>query len=335
MSPKNVLFFLFCAAAAFPSCHKSGGSSSGPTIYTAGEWGNTTYNVAAYWVNNRLVSLTDTLHVSFARAVYATGNDVYVAGTIGTIGNANSNIPVYWKNGQEVRLDSANFDAIANAIVVANGNVYVAGEDYGYAAFWINGQGSIVNGAFVSSAISSMAVSGTDVYLLGIDSLRNPCFWKNGQLTELQGANISASAIAVEGNDVYIAGQQIDTITNNWKAVLWKNGILTSLSDGSLDVLINSIAVDDTDVYISGNTQVAGSGYRASVWKNGQLLSLAAGSSDLLYGWGVAAVNGAVYVGGNVSAPGQVIAAYWSANGVVELDKNPAQSSTVWGIFVK
>ena len=67
---ENVLFLLFCAAAAFRSCHKSGGSASGPTVYTAGEWGNTQYNVAAYWVNNRLVSLTDTMHVSLARAVY-------------------------------------------------------------------------------------------------------------------------------------------------------------------------------------------------------------------------------------------------------------------------
>ena len=57
-------------------------------------------------------------------------------------------------------LDSGNFDAIANAIVVANGNVYVAGEDYGYAVYWVNGQETRLNGAFVSSDVSSMAVSG-------------------------------------------------------------------------------------------------------------------------------------------------------------------------------
>ena len=73
---------------------------------------------------------------------------------------------------------------------------------------------------------------------------------------------------------MYVAGQQLDTVTNNRKAILWKNGVLTSLSDGSQDVVINSIAIDDTDVYICGNTTLAGSGYAASVWKNGQLLPL-------------------------------------------------------------
>jgi len=329
-----VRFFLLCAVAVFCSCHKSGGGS-GPTVYTAGEWGNTQYNVAAYWVNNRLVSLTDTMHVSWARSVYVSGNDVYVSGVIGTTGSAYSNIPVYWKNGQAVQLDSGNFDAIANAIVVANGNVYVAGEDYGYAVYWVNGQETRLSGAFVSSGVSSMAVSGSDVYLLGIDTLRNPCYWKNGLLTVLPGTYAAASAIAVSGNDVYVGGQQLDTVTNNRKAILWKNGVLTALSDGSQDVVINSIAIDDTDVYICGNTTIPGSGYAASVWKNGQLLPLGTGSANLLYGWGVAAVNGVVYIGGNESAPGQTIAAYWSANGVVELDKNPAQSSTVWGIFVR
>jgi hypothetical protein len=334
MTAKNTILFILCAGLAFVSCHKSGGSSSGTTVYTAGEWGNTTYNVAAYWVNNRLVSLTDTMHVAFARAIYVSGNDVYVAGVVGPIGSGVSNVPVYWKNGQVHQLSTANFATFASAIVVANGNVYVAGEDYGYAVYWVNGQEARLSGAFFSSEAASIAVDGNDVYILGVDSLSNPCFWKNGVLTELTGAYAFASGIAVSGGDVYVAGDQLDTITGNRRAIAWKNGILDSFSDGSQDVLVNSIAIDGTDVYICGNAQ-GPAGYIPMVWRNGQVLPVQTGSSGTLYAWGVAVVNGVAYVGGNESAPGQVVAAYWSAGGVTELDKNPRHSSTVWGIFAR
>jgi hypothetical protein len=335
MSPKNTILFLLYAASAFGSCHKSGGSSSSATtVYTAGYWGNARYNVAAYWVNSRLVSLTDTMHFAWAKAICVSDSDVYVAGMIGAIANTYSNIPVYWKNGQAIQLGTSNVASIADAIVVANGNVYVAGDDDGYAVYWVNGQETRLNGAYLGSVANSLAISGSDVYVIGADTLLNPCFWKNGQRTELQGKYTSPSAIAVSGDDVYIAGQQIDTITGNRKAIVWKNGELNWLSDGSQDVQVNSISIDGTDLYVCGNTQGVTS-FVATVWKDGQLLPIEAGFSTALYAWGVAAVNGAVYVGGNESSPGQTIAAYWSAGGVVELDKNAKQSSNVWGIFVK
>ena len=334
MTAKNTIICVLCAATALSACHKSGGSSSGPTIYTAGEWGNTTYNVAAYWVNNRLVSLTDTFHVAFARSIFVSGNDVYVAGVVGPIGNGVSNVPVYWKNGQEIPLSTANFATFASAICVSDGNVYVAGEDYGYAVYWVNGKETRLSGAYFSSEAACVAVDGSDVYVLGVDSFKNPCYWKNGQPTELKGVDVSASSLAVSGGDVYVAGQQFDILTNNRRAIVWKNGVADLLSDGSEDVLVSSIAIDGSDIYVCGNT--AGStGYVSTVWKNGQLLPVQGVSAGPLYAWGVAAVNGTVYVGGNESAPGQVIAAYWSAGGVTELDKNPKHSSTVWGIFVR
>jgi hypothetical protein len=334
MTAKNIIIFLLCAGTLFGACHKSGGSSSGPTVYTAGEWGNTTYNVAAYWVNNRLVSLTDTMHVAFARSIFVSGNDVYVAGVVGPIGNGVSNVPVYWKNGQENPLSVANFATFASSIYVSNGNVYVSGEDYGYAVYWVNGKETRLSGAYFSSEAVSIAVDGSDVYVLGVDSLKNPCFWKNGQPTELKGVYITAVCLAVSGGDVYVAGQQFDTLTNNRRAILWKNGVADSLSDGSADVLVSSLTIDGSDIYVCGNT-AGPTGYVSTVWKNGQLLPMQGGSSGPLYAWGVGVVNGAVYVGGNESAPGQIIAAYWSAGGVTELDKNLKHSSTVWGIFVR
>jgi hypothetical protein len=112
-------------------------------------------------------------------------------------------------------------------------------------------------------------------------------------------------------------------------AVYWKNGQVVQLG-----AAIPASYADGTDVYVCGNTN-NGSSYVSTVWKNGQLLPIQTAASGPLFAWGIGIGNGAVYVGGNERAPGQAIAAYWSAGGVVELDKNPAQSSNVWGIFVK
>jgi hypothetical protein len=101
---RNSSLILLIALIMFNSCKKSGGNSSGPTVYAAGFWGNSGSSVAAYWVNGRVISLTDTTQYAIALAICASENDVYVAGSVGALANASSNVATYWKNGQAVHL---------------------------------------------------------------------------------------------------------------------------------------------------------------------------------------------------------------------------------------
>jgi hypothetical protein len=316
----------------FNSCKKSGGDSSGPTVYAAGYWGNTRYSVAAYWVNGRLVSLTDTTQYGIAVAICASGNDVYAAGTVGALANTSSNVATYWKNGQAVQLGAPGVSS-AQAIAVEGADVYVAGGDRGYPVYWQNGEEVILKGGRIPSDGISIAVSGGDVYVVGEDSLYNPCYWKNGQLIELPGLYCQAAAIAVSGNNVYVAGRQIDSTTSNWEAILWTNGVSSMLSTDTLGSDAGMLVIDGPDVYVGGNV-----GHVSAVWKNGQPYPIPATPSYQVYAWSMGVVDGKVYVGGNALSLNPTLtvqAAYWSEDGLVILDKNPAQGSNVWGIFVK
>jgi hypothetical protein len=328
---RNSGLILLIALIMFNSCKKSGGNSSGPTVYAAGYWGNTRYSVAAYWVNGRLVSLTDTTQYAIAVAICASGNDVYAAGVVGALTNSSSNVATYWKNGQAVHLGTPGLSG-AEAIAVEGADVYVAGGDGG-PVYWQNGQEVILNGGLMPSYGISIAVSGGDVYVAGEDSLRNPCYWKNGQLIELPGMYSQAAAIAVSGNNVYVAGRQIDTTTGTWEAILWTNGVSSMLSTDTLGSGAGTLAIDGQDVYVGGNA-----GNVSAVWKNGQPFPMPATPSHQLYAWSMGVVDGKVYVGGNALSlsPGLTVqAAYWSEDGLVILDKNPNQGSNVWGVFVK
>jgi hypothetical protein len=334
---KNANLFALCASLlfvflVFDSCKKSGSGSSGPTVYAAGYWGNTRYSVAAYWVNGKLHSLTDTNHIAEGFAICADANNVYVAGNSASVTDPNSNTAMYWKNGQAVQLGQPGSSG-ARAIAVENGNVYVAGEDRSYPVYWQNGQEVALPGGHVSSSGVSIASSGGDVYVVGEDSLRQPCYWKNGTLIELPGVTSVATAIAVSSGNVYVAGQMSDTISQNWAAVLWTNGSPAILSADPGGAMTCSVVIDGTDVYVGGNVNTV-----SAVWKNGQPFSMPANTGYHLYAWGIGVAAGKVYVGGNALSIGPnwtSEAAYWSADGLVVLDKQADQSSNAWGFFVR
>ncbi len=75
-------------------------------------------------------------------------------------------------------------------------------------------------------------------------------------------SNSSASAIAISGTDVYVAGYE-----GNF-AKYWKNGIGVSLSDGTM---ATAIAISGADVYVAGWEDQP---YTAKYWKNGIAVSL-------------------------------------------------------------
>ena len=84
--------------------------------------------------------------------------------------------------------------------------------------------------------------------------------------------NGQVSSVFVSGNDVYAAGQIFPDSTNFsiHKAALWKNGVLEILPNGGTQSRVYSICVDiNNNVYAAGEQSVMG----PALWKNSVLLN--------------------------------------------------------------
>ncbi|MBA3673788.1 MAG: hypothetical protein H0W75_02340 [Chitinophagaceae bacterium] len=73
----------------------------------------------------------------------------------------------------------------------------------------------------------------------------------------------------------------IEVIGNTKVAKIWKNGVATSLSDGTKDASAYSVFVSGSDVYVAGKEE-AGSITIAKLWKNGVATSLSTANSGAL-----------------------------------------------------
>jgi hypothetical protein len=169
-----------------------------------------------------------------------------------------------------------------------------------------------------------------DIYVVGSMMAANgynlATYWKNGVAVTLT-ANLapsSANAIAINGNDVYIAG--VATINNKVTAVYWKNGEMIKLTNGSSGwASANGIAVNGNDVYVAGNavngddvTVVGYNGLGATYWKNGLATKLpdSTGFGGYHSSANGIAINGNdIYKSGNISGRVTSGPAYWK-NGV-------------------
>jgi hypothetical protein len=128
-----------------------------------------------------------------------------------------------------------------------------------------------------NAEINSLIVVNNDVYAVGYESIRPYSnlvakFWKNGAETMLtNGTSIaSAESIAVNGNDVFIAGYEFYPSTS--EAKYWKNGILSNEVNGSKMVKAQSIAVYGKDIFIAGYSMNSSGLYgQATYCKNGVL----------------------------------------------------------------
>ena len=254
-------------------------------------------------------------------SVYVTGY-----GSYGTVVSGSA----YWKDGVLTPLSGGQF---ATGIAFIDTNVYVAGNA-GYmlpaggyateAVYWKNGV--MVKLGNPPSYASSIAISGTDVYIAGIAEVNNiysAVYWKNGVLDTLSNMPYSvANAIAVSGNDVYVAG---NAGNNGYQAVLWKNGIQVPL-ENSVASRANAIALSGPDVYIAGLV-VTGSNTNAAVyWKNGVRVNLNPASTDTTitntYASAIAVSGANVYVTGYMN---NSYALYWK-NGAQTVLNNPNTS---------
>lgn len=150
-----------------------------------------------YWKNGQLVQTLNNGLDRVEKIEVANGN-VYA------VGSKNSKA-AYWKNGTTTILTSE--ESLATAIAVAGNDVYVTGIIGSYAMkglypgygnggvgkYWKNGVQMDLTGGkseYPSPYPKSIAVSGNDVYIVGIEQDNNMyMLWKNGQYTPITNNN--------------------------------------------------------------------------------------------------------------------------------------------------
>jgi hypothetical protein len=173
----------------------------------------------------------------------------------------------------------------------------------------------------------------TDVYIAGYTtnsaSLQVPCYWKNGERTDLPVIDSTktghaANSIFVADGDVYVAGYSENNIGINIPCY-WKNGERTDLSmvDAAIDgSSARSIVVADGVVYISGETYKAGPTRVPCYWKNGVRQDIATLSQNT----NIRVDGKDVYIGG-LSSGGAPC--YWKNDSVYDLLINYTSGDTL------
>ena len=332
----------------------------GPDVYVSGCIYDGKNTIAVYWKNDILHKLGTSGVNSTATAVFVKDTDVYVAGTtpVNSVNKA-----VYWKNGNAVVLGNGS----AIDLTIQGTDIYVTGytDNYIYdkytppvqaATLWKNGTATNltnpiaeISGGIPSSEGIALAVQGSDTYVVGYGYLSYsgapsaPICWKNGTPTVLIGfsqsagllnASGQASAIWIDGTDVYIsgwttpsAGPPLAPLSNTNGGVYWKNGVIKQLTD-KISSYTNAlcIGVNNKDLYIAGQVNYENVYY----YKNGTQYKLLNGNFPTPTR--ITFYNNDVYISGySTTAYFNGNALYWKNGAGVTVSNGYSQAN---GIYV-
>jgi hypothetical protein len=218
---------------------------SGTDVYAVGwENNNAVNDVAKIWKNGVATQLSAALtNNSRAFSVRVYGSDVYVAGFENN-GPGTKAIAKYWKNGIATSLTDGTRVAIGGDVFVKGADIYVCGNEgngsVGQAKYWKNGTAVPlpVTSTTTTSFICGISVIGTDVVAAGTDAGK-PIAWKNTTATAFPN-NGEFGWQFVLNTDVYLAGYENAAIT---KAVVWKNGTATNLTNGTNNATATGVFV--------------------------------------------------------------------------------------------
>ena len=247
-------------------------TTEGTDVYFAGYSNSTATNsVVTYWKNGQASVVQSYGSSAETTGIAVSGTDIYITGYNNALGGEPA--PAYWKNGITDTLPPTGSHAEAKGVAISGTDVYVLGYDVSFlrTVVWKNGVMSSL-GAAIPSAI---AVADTNVYVVG-DIGYAATIWKNGQPTPLGNSNpvytaSHANAIAVSGNNVYVAGYTVDPNGSGTDiATYWVNGKPITLDPG----MATAICVSGSDVYVAGNIYNSISGFSPVYWKNGIKQSL-------------------------------------------------------------
>jgi len=351
MDIKRKLLFLALPAALI-SCKKSGQKPAPATvtgIFVTGIVASASSPLsAAYWQNNNPTVLPGNYSQAAGSAIAVTGNgNIYVAGYEYVASKASPDtirsVATYWANNIPIGLADSTKSSWATGICIYNGDVYVTGviasSNGTNAACWKNGLPVPLklSSDITSSEALGVTVSNGDVYVVGntfTPSNAYVTYWKNGVQYKVTspGTYARATAIAVNGQDIYIAGNYGEFQTS---AAYWKNGVLTVLTGSNVNAATSAIQVQNNNVYISGIIAPVVDGqlyylpYSFIYWKNGSVVNTdwANYSAERLSVGAMAVVDTNVYVAGcNGTLP-----VYWNNGKMTSLS---ASQGTASGIAV-
>ena len=147
--------------------------------------------------------------------------------------------------------------------IIEGKTIYIVGDSYNEnneytSCYWINGERVELPGGYTATDI---VVSNGNIYTSG--TADGACYWINQQRYDLPGNGGEAEAIAVDGEDVYVAGWY------NNGSCYWKNGQRIDLTVNR-DSQAFAIGVrDNGSVYIGGYYMNNHHYYIPCFWKDG------------------------------------------------------------------
>jgi hypothetical protein len=210
----------------------------GNDVYVTGSEAENMGRVAKYWKNGVETRLTDGKYYAHAYGIAVSGNDVYIVGSDGASGAK------LWKNGIAVNLTGLLTYPLS--IAVAGNDIYVGGQQLNannkhVAVYWKNGQVIPLSDGTRGAQLRSIAVDNGVVHATGHES-DAVSGYSIGKYWNSKGASVNLSnatnwvnpyAIAVYGNDVFIAGYQVDGFNgqNYIIAKFWKNAVETDIGN--------------------------------------------------------------------------------------------------------
>ena len=223
-------------------------------------------NKAVYWKNGTKTELPDNGFGASAKAITVVGEDVYVAGAVGT---DSGSVAAYWK--KETLTELTGGDTLT-AITVDGGTVYTAGFDFNdgsnfIAKYWTNSTPTVLTYGNTPASVSSICVVGTYVYTAGYENDGTndiAKYWINGiEQPTLSTTSSRAFQIVKDDSGIYISGWEQDG--TNYKGLYWKDGEAVTLSTNISISQETSIAVNNGDVYFLCTESPNNIKY----WKNG------------------------------------------------------------------
>ncbi len=213
----------------------------------------------------------------------------------------------------------------------SNGNIYVGGDftqarqsngnllTVSYIAKW-NGTNWSALGDGVNNIVTSIAISGSDIYVGGIfttaggNSANRIAKWDGSNWSALGiGVNDRVFSIAISGSDIYVGGDFTLAGGNSanriakWNGTNW-SALGVGVNNGVNDRVF-SIAISGSDIYVGGNFTSAGGNsinrivrWDGSNWTalgvgvnngtNGSVRSIAISGSDIYIGGGFSSAGG-------------------------------------------
>lgn len=320
---------------------------------------------ASFWEDGDGLGFGDSGLYYSAKALsgFVSGDTLYAAGWERYRFYPYNTYPLFFKANYQAtfvertfqRLNTGNYsDAIATSVYVSGSDVYIAGDgldsqSISTVLLWKNGALTAwqPSSPYRHGYSSSCFVLGNDTYIAGCEYDNTggaAVLWKNGVPQQISSVGYrdgyymaynAATSVYVSGNDVYVAGYELNG-RNNFVATLWKNSAPQRLSSDNYNAEALSVFVSGNDVYVAGWEENAQGRAVAKIWKNGALLqSLSNGSYDA-YATSVYVIDGDVYASGyELNQQGIAKARVWKNGASQYSSLGGSREVVAHSIFVK